>query len=154
MRIILQRVLRASVSVDEQVVGEIKQGLVLLVGITHSDTHVQADGLAKKIAGLRIFPAVDGVSGFDRSLLDVGGEVLCISQFTLYSETKKGRRPDFVQAAKPEVAAPLIEYFVAQLRAQGLPVQTGLFGADMHVELVNDGPVTLMLENEFIANSQ
>ena len=153
MRVILQRVLRAAVSVNAQIVSEIKQGIVLLVGITHTDTHAQADGLAKKIAGLRIFPAVDGASGFDRSLLDVGGGVLCISQFTVYGETQKGRRPDFIQAAKPEVAAPLIEYFVAQLRAQGLPVQTGVFGADMQVELVNDGPVTLVLENEPITNT-
>jgi D-aminoacyl-tRNA deacylase len=147
MRVILQRVLRASVGVNAQVIGAIEHGVVLLVGIAHGDAREQADGLAKKIAGLRIFPSIDGASGFDRSLLDVAGGVLCISQFTLYGETKKGRRPDFVQAAKPDVAAPLIEYFVAQLRAQGLPVQTGLFGADMQVELVNDGPVTLVLES-------
>jgi D-aminoacyl-tRNA deacylase len=147
MRVILQRVLRASVSVNAQVIGEIAHGVMLLVGVTHSDAREQADGLAKKIAGLRIFPSIDGASGFDRSLIDVVGGVLCISQFTLYGETKKGRRPDFIQAAKPDVAAPLIEYFVAQLRAQGLPVQTGAFGADMQVELVNDGPVTLVLES-------
>jgi D-tyrosyl-tRNA(Tyr) deacylase len=148
MRVVLQRVTRASVRVDEQIVGAIGRGVVLLVGITHTDTREQADWLAKKIAGLRIFPALDGPSGFDRSLLDLGAEggVLCISQFTLYGETKKGRRPDFVQAAKPEVAAPLIEYFVAQLRQQGLRVETGVFGADMQVDLVNDGPVTLALD--------
>jgi D-aminoacyl-tRNA deacylase len=154
MRVVLQRVARASVSVNAQVVGAIEHGVVLLVGVTHTDTHAQADWLAKKIAGLRIFVAVDVASGFDRSLQEVGGGVLCISQFTLYGETKKGRRPDFMQAAKPEVAAPLIDYFVAQLRAQGLLVQTGLFGADMQVALVNDGPVTLVLESGQIANSQ
>jgi D-tyrosyl-tRNA(Tyr) deacylase len=148
MRVILQRVLCATVSVDAQRVGAIERGVVLLVGITHADTHEQADWLAKKIAGLRIFPAADGPAGFDRSLQDIGAEgaVLCVSQFTLYGETKKGRRPDFVQAAKPEIAAPLIDYFVAQLRAQGLHVETGVFGADMQVTLVNDGPVTLVLE--------
>ena len=146
MKVILQRVTQASVSVDEEIVGQIGQGVVLLVGITHTDTVVQADWLAQKIAGLRIFPALDGPSGFDRSLQEVHGAALVISQFTLYGEARKGRRPDFVLAARPEVAAPLIEHFVAQLRAQGLTVQTGMFGAEMQVSLVNDGPVTLVLE--------
>ena len=146
MKVILQRVTQASVSVGEEIVGQIDQGVVLLVGITHTDTMVQADWLAQKIAGLRIFPALDGPSEFDRSLQEVRGAALVISQFTLYGEARKGRRPDFVQAARPEVAAPLIEHFVAQLRAQGLTVQTGAFGADMQVSLVNDGPVTLILE--------
>ena len=147
MRVVLQRVSRASVSVEDKIVGAIERGVLLLVGITHTDTLAQAEWLAKKIAGLRIFPSVDGASGFDLSLLDVGGAVLCISQFTVYGETKKGRRPDFFQAARPDAAAPLIEQFVAQLRAQGLRVETGLFGADMQVALVNDGPVTLVLES-------
>ncbi len=146
MKVILQRVTQASVSVGEEIVGQIDQGVVLLVGITHTDTMAQADWLAQKIAGLRIFPALDGPSGFDRSLQEVHGAALVISQFTLYGEARKGRRPDFVLAARPEVAAPLIEHFVAQLRAQGLTVQTGMFGADMQVSLVNDGPVTLVLE--------
>ena len=146
MKVILQRVTQASVSVGEEIVGQIGQGVVLLVGITHTDTVVQADWLAQKIAGLRIFPALDGPSGFDRSLQEIDGAALVISQFTLYGEARKGRRPDFVQAARPEVAAPLIEHFAAQLRAQGLTVQTGAFGADMQVSLVNDGPVTLILE--------
>ena len=146
MKVILQRVTQASVSVGEEIVGQIGQGVVLLVGITHTDTVVQADWLAQKIAGLRIFPALDGPSGFDRSLQEVHGAALVISQFTLYGEARKGRRPDFVLAARPEVAAPLIEHFVAQLRAQGLTVQTGMFGAEMQVSLVNDGPVTLVLE--------
>ena len=146
MKVILQRVTQASVSVGEEIVGQIDQGVVLLVGITHTDTMAQADWLAQKIAGLRIFPALDGPSGFDRSLQEVHGAALVISQFTLYGEARKGRRPDFVLAARPEVAAPLIEHFVAQLRAQGLTVQTGMFGAEMQVSLVNDGPVTLVLE--------
>lgn len=146
MKIILQRVSRAQVRVDGAVVGNIERGVVLLVGVTHTDTREQADWLAKKIATLRVFEAVDGASGFDRSLLDVGGEALVISQFTLYGEARKGRRPDFIAAARPEFAAPLIDYFCAQLRAQGVAIQTGVFGAIMQVELVNEGPVTLTLE--------
>jgi D-tyrosyl-tRNA(Tyr) deacylase len=147
MRIILQRVSRASVTVAGTVVGEIGPGVVLLVGVTHTDTREQADWLAKKIAALRIFPAQDGPSGFDRSLLDVGGGALVVSQFTLYGEARKGRRPDFIQAAKPDHAAPLIDTFAERLQAEGITrVAMGVFGADMQVELVNDGPVTLILE--------
>jgi D-tyrosyl-tRNA(Tyr) deacylase len=147
MRIILQRVTRAAVTVGGTAVAEIGPGVLLLVGVTHTDSHEQADWLAKKIATLRIFPALDGPSGFDRSLLDVGGGALVVSQFTLYGEARKGRRPDFVQAAKPEVAAPLIDTFAGRLRAEGITrVASGVFGADMQVELVNDGPVTLILE--------
>lgn len=147
MRIILQRVTHASVIVDGRVSGEIEHGLLLLVGVTHTDTPAQADWLARKIAALRVFRAADGPSHFDRSVLDVGGAALVVSQFTLYGYARKGRRPDFTQAARPETAAPLIEYFCGQLRAQGLRVETGVFGADMRVELANDGPVTLALEN-------
>lgn len=146
MRVILQRVTRAVVRVDGKVVGEIGAGLLLLVGTTHSDTRAQAEQLARKIATLRVFRAVNGASHFDLSLLDVGGAALVVSQFTLYGDARKGRRPDFTQAARPEAAAPLIDYFCEQLRAQGVPVETGVFGADMQVELVNDGPVTLTLE--------
>lgn len=146
MKVVLQRVTRAQVVVDGNVVGKIERGVVLLVGVTHTDTREQADWLAKKIATLRVFAAVDGSSGFDRSLIDVGGAALVVSQFTLYGEARKGRRPDFVAAARPELAAPLIEYFCQQLRAQGVDIQTGVFGADMQVELVNDGPVTLIVE--------
>jgi D-tyrosyl-tRNA(Tyr) deacylase len=128
-------------------VGQIGRGVVLLVGVTHTDTQAHAEWCAHKIAGLRIFPAASGRSGFDRALADVGGAVLVVSQFTLYAETRKGRRPDFGQAAKPEIAAPLLDYFVAQLRGHNLPVATGVFGADMQVELVNDGPVTLVIES-------
>lgn len=146
MRIILQRVSRASVSVHGQSIAAIGPGALLLVGVTAADTAADAEWLAAKVATLRIFPALDGPSGFDRSLLDTGGEALVVSQFTLYGEARKGRRPDFMQAARPEAAQPLIEAFAAALRAQGVRVQQGAFGAAMQVSLVNDGPVTLILE--------
>ena len=147
MRVVLQRVLRASVRVDDKLVGEVGQGAMLLIGLTHDDNRAQADWMAKKIAMLRIFPALEGPSGYDRSLLDVNGGVLAVSQFTLYGDTRNGRRPGFSTAARPEHAAPLFDYFVARLRAEGIAhVSTGIFGADMQVELVNDGPVTLIIE--------
>jgi len=146
MRVVLQRVRRASVSVNGQVVGAIERGVLLLVGIAHGDTPAHADWLAKKIAGLRVFPALDGGSHFDRSLLEVGGAALVVSQFTLYGDARKGRRPDFTSAARPEQAAPLVDYFCRALAAQGVPVAQGVFGADMQVDLVNDGPVTLILD--------
>jgi D-aminoacyl-tRNA deacylase len=146
MRVVLQRVLSASVTVDGERIAEIGPGVLLLTGMTHDDTADATARMAKKIANLRIFPALDGPSGYDRSLLDVAGAVLLVSQFTLYGDTSGGRRPSFITAARPEHAAPLIDQFAAQLRAQGLAVQTGHFGADMKVALVNDGPVTLVLE--------
>jgi D-tyrosyl-tRNA(Tyr) deacylase len=146
MKIVLQRVTHASVTVDGQIVGEIGSGVLLLAGITHTDTTQHAQWLANKIANLRIFPALNGNSGFDRSLLDIGGQALVVSQFTLYAETAKGRRPDFMAAAKPEHAEPLIVYFADQLRSQGLTIAMGRFGAHMSVELANDGPVTIVLE--------
>ena len=147
MKVILQRVTRASVTVDGNVVGKIEGGSVLLVGVTHTDAYAQADWMARKIASLRVFRAADGPSHFDRSLQDIGGAVLVISQFTLYGDARKGRRPDFSQAAKPALAAPLIEYFCNKLRAEGLRVEAGIFGADMLVELANDGPVTIILDS-------
>jgi D-tyrosyl-tRNA(Tyr) deacylase len=146
MRVVLQRVTCASVSVDGQVVGVIGQGLLLLVGIAQGDTPTQADWMARKIAGLRVFPAPDGSSHFDRSLLEIGGAALVVSQFTVYGDARKGRRPDFTDAARPEQAAPLIDYFCRALAAQGVTVAQGVFGADMQVSLVNDGPVTLILD--------
>jgi len=146
MRVVLQRVTCASVSVDGQVVGVIGQGLLLLVGIAQGDTPTQADWMARKIAGLRVFPAPDGSSHFDRSLLEIGGAALVVSQFTVYGDARKGRRPDFTSAARPEQAAPLIDYFCRALAAQGVSVAQGVFGADMQVSLVNDGPVTLILD--------
>jgi D-tyrosyl-tRNA(Tyr) deacylase len=147
MKALLQRVTHASVTVNDQIVGAIEQGLLILVGVTHADTPKEAEWLARKIATLRVFRATEGPSHFDLSLLDIGGAALVVSQFTLYGDARKGRRPDFTRAARPEVAAPLIDHFCALLRAQGVPVQTGVFGADMLVELANDGPVTIELES-------
>lgn len=144
MRLILQRVSSARVRVDDRVTGEIGEGLLLLVGFTHSDTVEQITWMADKVVGLRIFRDDEGK--MNRSLDEVGGSALVVSQFTLYGDAQKGRRPSFVDAARPEVATPLYDRFVLELRARGVPVQTGEFGAMMQVELVNDGPVTLFLE--------
>ncbi len=146
MRAVIQRVSQASVTVDGQVVGQIGRGFLVLVGVTHTDGHAEADWLARKIAGLRVFD--DDAGKMNLSLLDVGGEVLVVSQFTLYADARKGRRPDFLQAARPELAEPLVDYFVNKLRAQGLRVETGRFRAIMQVALINDGPVTLWLDTE------
>jgi D-aminoacyl-tRNA deacylase len=144
MRIVLQRVARAKVTVDGRVTGEIGRGLLLLTGFTDGDTEDALAWMADKVVGLRIFPDDEGK--MNRSVDDVGGGLLVVSQFTLYGDTRKGRRPSFVEAARPEVAIPLYERFLQMLRATGRPVQTGEFGAMMDVELVNDGPVTLILE--------
>ena len=145
MRVVLQRVSRASVTVGGRVTGSIDGGLLLLVGFTPEDGAAEVAWMADKVSGLRIFPDDDGK--MNRSLDETGGGVLVVSQFTLYGDTRKGRRPSFVSAAPPEVAIPLYEAFVAALRARvGGAVETGEFGAMMEVELVNDGPVTLVLE--------
>ena len=146
MRVLLQRVSQASVTIDGETVGRIGCGVLLLVGITHSDTQKEADFLAEKCVNLRVFDDDDGV--MNRSLLDVGGEVLAVSQFTLYGDARKGRRPSYVAAAPGAVSEPLYEYFVSKLCEQGVTVATGRFGADMKVSLVNDGPVTLWLEKD------
>ena len=146
MRALLQKVSYASVTVDGRVVGQIDKGFCILLGITHSDTNKEADWLANKIAGLRIFE--DEAGKLNLALPDVGGELLIISQFTLYGDAAKGRRPSFVAAARPEQSEPLYEYFVEQLRTAGFRVATGVFGAHMEVEIHNDGPVTMMLERE------
>ena len=143
MRIVVQRVTRASVTVDGEVVGAIAPGLLVLLGIATDDTPEDVDRLAGKVARLRIFEASDGK--FDRSVLDVGGEILVVSQFTLLADTAKGNRPGFSDAARPEVAKPLVERFCAALSGHGISVATGAFGARMSVELVNDGPVTIVL---------
>ncbi len=148
MKIIVQRVTRAAVTVDGTITGAIDHGMLLLVGVTHTDTRANADWLARKIASLRLFRALDGPSHFDRSITEVGGAILVVSQFTLYGDSRKGRRPDFTQAARPDIAAPLIDYFCDQLCEQGIRVETGIFGADMLVELANDGPVTLIVERD------
>ncbi|HZE74334.1 MAG TPA: D-aminoacyl-tRNA deacylase [Gemmatimonadales bacterium] len=144
MRIVLQRVSKASVRIDGRVVGSVGAGFCLLVGFTHGDTPAQVEWMAEKIAGLRLFPDAEGKMNV--GLAEVGGGVLVVSQFTLYGDTEKGRRPSFIDAARPEVAIPLYEAFIAALRARGLEVDTGRFGAMMEVELINDGPVTLILE--------
>jgi D-tyrosyl-tRNA(Tyr) deacylase len=144
MRIVLQRVARARVTVGERVTGEIGPGLLLLVGFAEGDGDDALAWMAEKVVGLRIFGDDEGK--MNRSVHEAGGGLLVVSQFTLYGDTRKGRRPSFVEAARPEVAIPLYERFLQMLRATGLPVQTGEFGAMMQVELVNDGPVTLILE--------
>jgi len=144
MRVVLQRVTQASVSISGRRVGEIAQGFLLLAGFTHSDTAEQVVWMAEKIAGLRIFSDPEGKMNL--ALAEVGGAVLVVSQFTLYGDSAKGRRPSFIDAARPEQAIPLYERFCAELTARGLRVGTGEFGAEMQVELVNDGPVTLILE--------
>jgi len=144
VRVVLQRVSRARVSVEGRVTGEIGEGLLLLVGFTAGDGEEALRWMAEKVAGLRVFTDADGK--MNRSVEEVGGGLLVVSQFTLYGDARKGRRPSFIEAARPEVAIPLYERFVEMLRATGLPVGTGEFGAMMEVELVNDGPVTLILE--------
>jgi D-aminoacyl-tRNA deacylase len=144
MRVVLQRVSKASVTIDGRVVGAIDRGFCLLVGFTHGDTGDRVDWMAEKVAGLRLFS--DAAGKMNLGLDEVGGAVLVISQFTLYGDTAKGRRPSFIDAARPDTAIPLYERFVAALAARGLRVATGEFGADMQVEIHNDGPVTLILD--------
>lgn len=144
MRALIQRVTQASVTVEGEVVGAIEAGLVILLGVGQDDDESAAVLLADKIVRLRIFADADGK--FNHSLLDAGGAALVVSQFTLFADTRKGRRPSFVQAAPPERAAPLVERFCAALRAHGVVVETGRFGAMMQVALVNDGPVTIWLD--------
>lgn len=144
MRVVLQRVSRAEVRVEGVARGSIGGGLLVLVGIAAGDGPEAAERLAGKVARLRIFP--DGAGRFDRSVLDTGGRALVVSQFTLLAETAKGNRPSFGHAAAPEHAEPLVERFAEALRELGVPVETGVFGARMEVELVNDGPVTIVLD--------
>jgi D-tyrosyl-tRNA(Tyr) deacylase len=144
MKAVLQRVSHASVSVGSAVRGEIGQGLLVLLGIARDDGEEDAERLAGKVARLRVFE--DDTGRFDRSLLDTGGAALVVSQFTLLADTAKGNRPSFTAAAPPEEAEPLYESFCTALRELGVPVETGVFGARMEVELINDGPVTIVLE--------
>jgi D-aminoacyl-tRNA deacylase len=144
MRIVLQRVSGASVSIAGQTVGHIGVGYCVLLGITTSDTAAEVEWLVEKVAALRIFADADG--RMNLALADVGGAVLVVSQFTLYGDSSRGRRPSFVAAARPDVAVPLYEAFIAGLRARGIVVESGEFGADMLVNIQNDGPVTLILE--------
>lgn len=147
MRVIVQRTSGAEVRIDGEVVGKIGRGFMLLVGVTYGDTQSDADYLAKKVAQMRIFEDAEGKMNL--GLNDVGGEVLSISQFTLYADCRKGNRPSFINAARPDTAEPLYQYFNRVLREQyGLHVETGRFGADMKVDFVNDGPVTIILDSE------
>lgn len=144
MRALIQRVSQASVTVDSRVVGEIGRGFVVLLGVTHNDGPEEAKWLARKVASLRIFEDAEGK--MNASLADVDGSVLVISQFTLYGDARKGRRPSFIAAARPEHAEPLVETFTSTLEERGFTVASGVFGAHMLVSIHNDGPVTLMLE--------
>jgi D-tyrosyl-tRNA(Tyr) deacylase len=144
MRVVIQRVSRGKVSVEGRVVAEIGCGAVILVGVGPEDGEEQARYLAEKIANLRIFADKEGKTNL--SLLDVAGEAIVVSQFTLYADTRKGRRPSFVNAAPPEIAEPLVEKFAELIKEHGVPTQTGEFGAVMHVEIHNDGPVTIFIE--------
>ena len=146
MRAVAQRVSRAAVCVDREEVGQIARGFVVLLGVADGDGAEDADYLAHKIVELRVFE--DSAGKMNHSLIDVGGSVLAISQFTLLGDCRKGRRPSFTDAARPELAQPLFDHFVAAVRSRGIAVQTGQFAAHMMVELVNDGPVTLLLDSK------
>lgn len=146
MRILIQRVSGASVTIDHKINGAIGRGFLLLVGICHEDTHEDIEWLVQKVVNMRIFGDEDGKMNL--SIRDIGGELLVVSQFTLHASTKKGNRPGFTQAARPEQAIPLYEAFLSQLQSTDLKVATGIFGADMQVELINDGPVTIWLDSK------
>ena len=146
MRVVLQRVSHASVTVEEKVIGQIQRGFLLLVGVTHDDAIEDMEYLVRKIVQMRIFEDEEGK--LNRSIQDVDGEILSVSQFTLYADTKKGNRPSFSNAAPGDVALKMFEQFNGLLRDTGIPVETGQFGADMKVELLNDGPVTILLDSK------
>ncbi|SFQ19550.1 D-tyrosyl-tRNA(Tyr) deacylase [Desemzia incerta] len=146
MRVVIQRSKKASVSINQEIVGAIDHGFVLLVGIGEEDTQEDVEYLVRKISKMRIFE--DGEGKMNLSLADVGGEILSISQFTLHANTKKGNRPSFIEAAKPDRAIPLYDAFNQQLREQSFKVEVGQFGADMQVSLVNDGPVTILIDSK------
>ena len=146
MRVVLQRVSHASVTVEEKVIGKIQRGFLLLVGVTHDDAMEDMEYLVRKIVQMRIFEDEEGK--LNRSIQDIGGEILSVSQFTLYADTKKGNRPSFSKAAPGDFAIEMFEQFNGLLRDTGIPVETGQFGADMKVELLNDGPVTILLDSK------
>ncbi|MBR5149097.1 MAG: D-tyrosyl-tRNA(Tyr) deacylase [Bacteroidaceae bacterium] len=147
MRIIIQRVRNASVTIDEQLYSSIGQGMMILVGIEDADNDEDIAFLVKKVVAMRIFDDENGV--MNRSVMDIGGEVLVVSQFTLHASTKKGNRPSYIKAAKPDISVPLYERFCAELSsALGKPVKTGVFGADMQCALINDGPVTIFMDSK------
>lgn len=146
MKVVIQRVRRGHVSVDGRTVAQIGRGLMILVGVGHEDTETEARWLAEKIATLRVFEDADGKTNL--SVQDIGGEAIVVSQFTLYADMRKGRRPSFIKAALPEVAEPLVAVLAEHLTAQGVPTQMGVFGAHMLLEIENDGPVTILLERD------
>lgn len=146
MRVVIQRVSEASVKVDGKIAGEIKKGLMLLIGIDKQDEKTDADWLIQKIINLRIFSDPDGKMNL--SVKDIFGEILCISQFTLIADYKKGNRPSFIKAAKPDKAIPLFDYFKEEISKSGLKTECGIFGADMKVSLLNDGPVTILMDSK------
>lgn len=146
MKAVIQRVSEASVKVDGKIAGEIKDGLLLLIGIDELDEKSDADWLVQKILNLRIFG--DNEGKLNRSVIDIYGEILCISQFTLIADYKKGNRPSFIKAAKPDKAVPLFEYFKNEISRSGLKTESGIFGADMKVSLLNDGPVTIVMDSK------
>ena len=147
MRVVIQRVSTASVTVDDTVIGEIQKGLMVLVGIVNEDNQSDIEWLSNKVVHMRLFEDEDGV--MNKSLLEVGGGILLVSQFTLHASTKKGNRPSYIAAAKPDIAIPIYEKFIQQLQNDlGTPIQTGKFGADMKVALVNDGPVTISINSK------
>ena len=145
MKIVIQRVSEAHVKVDGKIVGEIGKGLMLLVGINENDEKTDADWLVQKILNLRIFGDED--DKLNLSVKDISGEILCISQFTLIADYKKGNRPSFIKAAKPDKAIPLFDYFKEEMKKSGLKTESGIFGADMKVSLINDGPVTIVMDS-------
>ncbi|MCG7281839.1 D-aminoacyl-tRNA deacylase [Chryseobacterium taklimakanense] len=146
MRVVIQRVSASSVKVDDRTVGEIAAGFMLLIGIDEEDETADADWLVQKILNLRVFGDEEGK--MNRSITDIKGEILCISQFTLIADYKKGNRPSFIKAAKPDKAIPLFEYFKNEISKSGLKTESGIFGADMKVSLVNDGPVTILMDSK------
>lgn len=146
MKVVLQRVSEASVKVDNKIVGKINQGLMLLIGVDEEDEKSDADWLVKKVIDVRVFS--DEAGKMNHSVKDIKGEILCISQFTLISDYKKGNRPSYTKAAKPDKAIPLFEYFKEELKKSGLKIESGIFGADMKVSLINDGPVTLVFDSK------
>jgi D-tyrosyl-tRNA(Tyr) deacylase len=146
MKVVLQRVSESNVKVDNEIVGKIKKGLMLLIGVDEGDEKSDADWLVKKVIDVRVFSDEDGK--MNHSVKDISGEILCISQFTLISDYKKGNRPSYIKAAKPDKAVPLFEYFKEELKKSGLKIESGIFGADMKVSLINDGPVTLVFDSK------
>lgn len=146
MKVVIQRVSEASVTINQEEISRISSGFLLLVGVSEEDTQEDADWLVKKVVQLRVFS--DDSGKMNRSIQDIQGEILCVSQFTLFADYKKGNRPSFIKAAKPDIAIPLFEYFKAQISKYQIPVKSGIFGADMKVSLLNDGPVTILMDSK------